>query len=203
MLTEIIIGIVLGLSAGFSPGPLTTLVITQTLRHRTREGVKVAFSPLITDLPIVALSFLLIRQIGRSSLLGLISMAGGAFVLYLAWDCFKSRLPDIGAGKSSPSSISRGALVNFLNPNPYLFWMTVGAPTLSRALDAGPAAAAGFLAGFYLMLIGSKALIATLTGRTKRLMSESTYSLVMKLLGAMLVIFSLALLRDGLRHFLY
>jgi threonine/homoserine/homoserine lactone efflux protein len=46
-------GITLGLSAGFSPGPLSTLVISHSLRYGTREGVKVAMAPFITDVPIV------------------------------------------------------------------------------------------------------------------------------------------------------
>ena len=49
-------GLVYGLSAGFSPGPLMALVISQTLKHGIREGAKVAVAPLITDLPIILLA---------------------------------------------------------------------------------------------------------------------------------------------------
>jgi threonine/homoserine/homoserine lactone efflux protein len=35
-------GIVLGLSAGFSPGPLTAFVISQALRYGVKEGLKVS-----------------------------------------------------------------------------------------------------------------------------------------------------------------
>ena len=37
--------VVYGLSAGFSPGPLLALVISQTLRYGIREGVKAAWRP--------------------------------------------------------------------------------------------------------------------------------------------------------------
>ncbi|MDY6953588.1 MAG: LysE family translocator, partial [Thermodesulfobacteriota bacterium] len=50
------IGIVLGLSAGFAPGPLLALVISQTLRHNAVEGLKVALAPLVTDLPIILIT---------------------------------------------------------------------------------------------------------------------------------------------------
>ncbi|MEI6633029.1 MAG: hypothetical protein WCP22_04325 [Chlamydiota bacterium] len=50
------VGVVLGLSAGLSPGPLLALVVSQTLAHGVREGVKVAFVPLVTDLPVILIA---------------------------------------------------------------------------------------------------------------------------------------------------
>ena len=52
MFSALTAGILLGLSAGFAPGPLLTLVIAQTLKHNVREGIKVALAPLISDFPI-------------------------------------------------------------------------------------------------------------------------------------------------------
>ena len=45
-------GTLLGLAAGFSPGPLTVLVIGETLRHGLRSGLQVAIAPILTDIPI-------------------------------------------------------------------------------------------------------------------------------------------------------
>jgi len=47
------IGIMLGTSAGFAPGPLLTLVISESLQHGVKSGAKVALAPIITDLPII------------------------------------------------------------------------------------------------------------------------------------------------------
>jgi threonine/homoserine/homoserine lactone efflux protein len=60
-------GIVLGLAAGFSPGPLTVLVISETLRHGLRAGVKVSLAPVLTDLPIIALAVLLLARLVEGS----------------------------------------------------------------------------------------------------------------------------------------
>jgi len=46
-------GIILGLVAGLSPGPMLALVIAETLKFGKEEGFKVAVSPLITDLVLV------------------------------------------------------------------------------------------------------------------------------------------------------
>ncbi|TNF50926.1 MAG: LysE family translocator, partial [Gammaproteobacteria bacterium] len=69
------LGVVLGLSAGLSPGPLQTLVMAETLRFGVRAGIKVALSPVITDLPIIFLTLYIFRNvIGLADMLGLISM---------------------------------------------------------------------------------------------------------------------------------
>jgi hypothetical protein len=53
-------GAVLGLAGGLTPGPLTTLGMGQTLQHGTREGVKVALVPALTDGPLVVASACLV-----------------------------------------------------------------------------------------------------------------------------------------------
>ena len=56
-------GTVLGLAAGFSPGPLTFLIISETLRHGLRAGMKVSLAPVVTDLPIIVLAVLLLDRL--------------------------------------------------------------------------------------------------------------------------------------------
>ena len=83
-------GVLLGLSAGLAPGPLLALVLAQSLRHGAREGCKVAVTPLLTDAPIILLALIIAAKLAAlRPLLGVVSIAGGAFVLYLAWDCFR------------------------------------------------------------------------------------------------------------------
>jgi threonine/homoserine/homoserine lactone efflux protein len=53
----------------------------------------------------------------------------------------------------------RAAIVNWLNPNPYLFWTLVGGPTLIAALNQSVAYGAAFLVGMYGVFIGSMLII--------------------------------------------
>src|SRR3990172_7981547 len=92
MLSFLSAGIVLGLSAGFSPGPLLALVISQTLQHGIKEGVKVAVAPLLTDFPIMLLSLLVMtRLVNFRPVLGGISLIGGLFVLKLAYESIRTK----------------------------------------------------------------------------------------------------------------
>jgi threonine/homoserine/homoserine lactone efflux protein len=192
-------GVVMGLSAGFSPGPLLALVLSQTIRHGVREGVKIAAAPLLTDLPIILVSTLLLRKLsGFRSILGVVSIFGGLFLLHMARDTFRARMQEPASVAVDPQSFRKGAIVNALSPYPYLFWLTVGAPMILNGWETSPPAAVAFIAGFYGCLVGSKALLAVLAGQSKHLMSGRAYHYLMRTLGILLLLFAILLLRDGL-----
>lgn len=158
------LGLTLGLGAGLAPGPLLALVVGSTLERGFAAGARVALGPLVTDLPIVVLSVLVLRGLPDEVLAGL-SLGGALVVAWLAVDALRpARDESAAAGAASaPGSwrdVRRGALVNALSPHPWLFWITVGGPLVVEAGDDGAAVAAGFVAGFYLLLVGTKVVLA-------------------------------------------
>jgi len=193
-------GITLGLSAGFSPGPLSTLVISHSLRYGTREGVKVAMAPFITDVPIVLLSVFVMAQLRDSkTAFGLISMIGAAVLFYLAYESFKvDKIETEMVGAADSRSVLKGTLVNFLSPNPYLFWLTIGGPKVVEAWMDSALAVVEFLVGFYVCLVGSKVILAIVAARSKRLLAGKVYRYVMRTLGVALIILAFVLLKEGL-----
>lgn len=201
MLEYLATGVVLGLAAGFAPGPLLALILAQSIRFGTREGLKVAAAPLITDLPIVILTTALVAAAAGTtgSLLGAISLAGAAFVAYLGIESIRATGVQAGRPDEAPRSWARGALVNALSPHPYIFWITVGAPILIRAWADGPPAAAAFLVGFYACLVGAKMLLAVIAGRSGGRLRGRGYRAVMVVLGALLLFFAVRLAAEGLR----
>ena len=201
MLEYLATGVVLGLAAGFAPGPLLALILAQSIRFGTREGLKVAAAPLLTDLPIVILATALVGAAAATAggLLGAISLAGAAFVGYLGIESIRTTGVQAGRPDEAPRSWTRGALVNALSPHPYIFWITVGAPMLIRAWADGPLAAAAFLVGFYACLVGAKMLLAVIAGRSGGRLRGGAYRAVMVVLGALLLLFAVRLAGEGLR----
>jgi len=198
MISAITTGVVLGLSAGLVPGPVLTLVITQTLKHNLREGLKIAVTPLITDLPIILLSiFVLTRLTHFNRVLGLISFAGGLYVLYLSYECFRTSPVSIEGDVSKPRSLRKGTLVNILNPQPYLFWATVGAPFILKASNDHALAPFLFVACFYTLLVGSKMSLAVVVGKSRTFLTSSGYIIIMRVLAGVLILFALFLFRDA------
>ena len=194
----LIMGLVLGGSAGLAPGPLLTLVISETLARGTAAGVRVALAPLVSDLPVVVICLAVLAKLSDSDpVLGIISLAGGAVILKMGMSNFSisGTEPELGADEARP--LARGVVVNLLSPHPYMFWLTVGGPATARAWEISAGAATGFVAGFYLLLIGSKVALALATARTRSFMTGRVYGIIMKLLGGVLCVLSLMLVREG------
>ena len=193
-------GTLLGLAAGFAPGPLLVLVISETLRHSIKDGIKVSAAPLLTDVPILLISlFILAKLSAMKVLLGVISMCGGLFILYLGYEGLRLKGVHIETTEPGSSSLRKGILTNALNPHPYVFYMTVGGPIFLRALDQGMVSAAAFFCSFLLFLVGSKAALALLTERSRSFLRGPVYLWIMRGLGLCLILFSLTLLREGLK----
>jgi len=194
-------GAVFGLSGGFSPGPTTTVIVSQTLRFGVVDGLKVAIAPLLTDAPIIVVAVLLVDQLSRfQPVLGGITLVGAAFLTYLAIDSFRVKRIEVQDRDVEPRSISKGFMANLLNPHPYLFWFVIGAPKLLAASQIGMAPAVLFLVGLYACLIGAKMLVAILVGRSRSFLRSRGYLYVNRVLGVVLALFAVFFLRDGLRY---
>ncbi|MGZ7109160.1 MAG: LysE family translocator [Methanobacterium sp.] len=198
MIELLIAGITLGLDAGFSPGPLLFLVISQTLKHGYREGVKVAFAPIFSDIPIIIICLLFLSLIsGYTSILGIISIIGGLYLLYLAYESFKTKGLTGNIELEKPKSLQKGVTLNLLNPAPYLFWITIGGPIIIPAYYQSALSPLIFIIGFYALLIGSKIALAYATGKSRDFIKGKTYIYIMRILGAVLVIFAIYFLMQG------
>lgn len=194
-------GAVFGLAAGFAPGPLLALVLARSMRYGAREGVKVAVAPLVSDPPIVLLAvFVFARVATTDPILGVVALAGGVLLVYLAVEIIRAP-PEPGRDPPGQAgSLLRGVATNLLNPHPYLFWLTVGAPTVVSARAAGGAAPAGFLAAMYGCLIAAKVLVAVAGGQGRVRLAGRSYLLTLRVLAAALAAIGLLSVWDGLRY---
>ncbi|RPJ16112.1 MAG: LysE family translocator [Desulfobacteraceae bacterium] len=199
MIHFLTIGTVLGLSAGFAPGPLLTLVISETLQHDIKSGVKVALAPIITDLPIIILTLLILSKLSNfHNILGIISLAGGLFILFMGYKNLRTKRVEINFNEIKSKSFAKGVLANALSPHPYLFWFSVGAPTMTKAMSQDIGAPTAFIISFYFFLVGSKIMLAILIGKSKFLLSGRAYIFTMRFLGLVLCVLAIVLFHDGL-----
>ena len=199
-LTYIISGIIFGLGAGLTPGPLMTLVFTETLKHGTREGVKVSMAPLITDMPIIFISILLLSKLaGLDVWIGIISLIGAAYIVYLGYESITFKGVEVDTEKMIPRSIRKGILANIFNPNPWVFWISVGAPMILKAADISFTAPLLFIFFMYFCLVGSKVVTAIIIGKSRQFLKTKSYIYLLRGLGIVLLIFAYIYLFDGLK----
>jgi threonine/homoserine/homoserine lactone efflux protein len=199
-LTLIAMGAFFGLTAGISPGPLLTLVITETLKHNSREGIKIALAPLVTDLPVILFTYFVFSKLSQSDiLLSIISLSGGIFFTYLGYETIKTKRPELTDRGKHPESLKRGITANLLNPHPYLFWLTVGIPAAFKAYEINLITVILYFLLFYTMLVGSKTFIAILAERSKNFLTNKSYKITMQIFAAGLFIFAAIFFSDGLK----
>ena len=160
-------GISYGFAAAVQPGPLSTYLVSETLKSGWRRTLPAVFAPLLSDGPIAALMLLLLSRT-PNRLLQLMSLPGGIFVLYLAfgaWENWRSCSPGPETDAQGSRTVIKAALVNLLNPNPYLGWSLVLGPLMLKGWREAPVHGIAFVLAFYLtMLAGLGVLVMLFNG---------------------------------------
>ena len=202
MIAFLVKGMVFGVAAGSSPGPLTTLVFSETLKHSMWAGIKVALAPLITDGPIILLCFYLLTRFSNLPIvLGIISLAGALYLFYLGIECIRLREFTVDVESAKAQSLLKGVLTNALNPHPYVFWISVGSTTMLKALNVHVLALVLFLFGFYFCLVGAKIVMAVLISMSRTILSNRVFVVINNILGFVLIVFAGILLYEGFQYF--
>ncbi len=164
-------GLGFGLAAASQPGPFQTYLISQSLTRGWKRTLIAALAPLVSDGPIILLCVLVLSQV-PNWLERFLYIAGGLFILYLAYCAFKAwRDFDVNAAQpeSKIGGLPKAALMNALSPGPYIFWTLVTGPILVRGWRATPMYGMSFLTGFYIAMIGTLAAIIIVFGTASSL----------------------------------
>ncbi len=156
MLSYLILGFTFGFAAAAQPGPLQTYIISQTFTNGWRRTLPASFSPLISDVPIIILVLFLLSQV-PAWLIQFLHIAGALFLFYLVYDTFKTwknyDTQKRAESRTNQQTLFKAALVNFLNPNPYLGWSLVMGPLFLRGYKEAPINGVALIISFYATLI--------------------------------------------------
>ena len=168
----IVQGIGYGFSAAVVPGPYQTFIISQTLTRGWKKVITAALAPLITDGPIIALCLFILNQVPLW-FQRFLYIAGGLFILYLAFGAYKVWMEfDVNISQlesDTQQSLPKAVLMNFLSPGPYIYWSLVTGPILLKGWRETPPNGIGFMAGFYVTMITSLVGIILLFGLAREL----------------------------------
>ena len=169
----IVFGVTYAFACAVQPGPLFAFLVSQTLRLGWRHTLPAAFSPVLSDIPIVIVVLLALSRLpdwfGR-----VLQIAGGLLLIYLAWQAFRRwrrfETPgEAGRKESVPRGVLQAALVNILNPGPYLGWGLIMGPLVLKGWKEAPSHAIALVVAFYTTMVVSLAGIIVLFGLTKNL----------------------------------
>lgn len=170
MFTYLLLGLSLGLSAAATPGPYQAFVIGQALKNGWRRTLPAAFAPLLSDGPVILLMVLLLTSL-PPAILRAVQIAGGIYVLYLAWSALKTfrNFESLAPANEAGKTVLQAAGMTLLSPGLYIYWSMLAGPILVRGWRETPAHGMGFLAGFYAAMITATILLIVLFGAAGQL----------------------------------
>ncbi len=173
-------GLALGFAAAVQPGPFIVYLVTETLTHGFRKTWVLAFAPLISDGPIIALALVVLSQMPAWLMNGL-NLMSGIFILYLALGAYRQWRDFTALDVQEPAarqSVFRAALMNALNPMPYIYWSLVTGPILIAGWRQSPMLGLTFIISFYSMLIGALVVILALFSAARNLGNQVSRALL-------------------------
>jgi threonine/homoserine/homoserine lactone efflux protein len=179
MLESVLIGVGFAFAAAIQPGPLQAFLLSRVAATGWRRTLPACFAPLLSDAPIALLVLLVLGRLPETAQY-LLRACGGVLLLYLAWVAYRRwRRPGAPeAHRSAPRTLFDAALVNVLNPGPYLGWALVLGPAVLTAWRARPSNAVVLIVAFYGTMVAMLALFVLLVGTVRFLGSRAQRALV-------------------------
>ncbi|MFC2009037.1 LysE family translocator [Chloroflexota bacterium] len=156
MISYVALGFTLGFAAAMQPGPFQTFLISRTLQDGWRHSLPAAFAPPLSDAPAITLALLLLTNM-PARMENVLYLAGGLFVLFLAWGAYKAfrhySLNPAALLQSGRQNFLKALGLNLLNPNPYMFWALVTGPLLLKGWREAPVNGIAMVSSFYTAMI--------------------------------------------------
>jgi leucine efflux protein len=193
----------LGATLGLLPGPVQFVLLTEATRGGVRRGFRaMAGANGMFGVLLLCLAAGLALLAPGPSLLRVLKVAGGAFLLFLAGDAIVATIRGSGsedAERPARTPFLRGVFAVLLNPGAWIFLATTASALFAAAVDSGGrplalVAAAAMLAGVALV-DGSMVLL----GGGVRRFEQRVARWLTPILAAGLAVFGAILVVEGIR----
>jgi threonine/homoserine/homoserine lactone efflux protein len=176
------IGAGFAIAAALQPGPLQAFLFSRVAQQGWKKTLPAALAPVMSDGPIALVTLVILNQLPEV-MTRLLQLGGGFLLLYLAWSSLKqwraAPKPIIAEDGSIPQTMFQAALVNLLNPNPYLGWSLVLGPAAIAAWAITPIRAVALVGSFYFTIVLGTMGVVMLFGLTGFLSDERRHSLIL------------------------
>jgi threonine/homoserine/homoserine lactone efflux protein len=185
-------GFVVGLSGAMMPGPLLVYTISRVLEKKKGSAFWIVCGHMCIESVMIVLILLGLKQlIGSKAVYNTVSLLGAAGLIFIGITVIirakKMKLPLGGNLNLTSGLVAGGIFCTACNPTFPLWWVSIGASLLSRALLAGALGVMALVFGHWLADLGWFSMVASAVGRGKLWLNERRYQLWLKTLGFILV----------------
>ena len=196
----VILVIVVSASGVMAPGPLFAANVAHGLKEGTRSGIKMAIGHAIVELPLVILLGIGVFSLESFPEFRTTITIFGAITLFVfaaiqIKTLFKKIKPNEFSLKQGP--LITGILLSALNPFFIIWWLTIGFKLISDAMMIW--SFVGILIVFVLHIwmdfvwLGA---VSYLASKSKKILSNKNYKIIMGLLSMMLIYFGITFIVD-------
>ncbi len=170
MLPILLSVVVISLSGVMMPGPMFAVTLAKSFKSPF-AGARIALGHAVVEVPVILLIYFGFAQIFEDNLVQIIlSLAGGAMIVWLGAAMFRARARVVREGKDlSYSAFTAGIITSGLNPFFLLWWATVGSLLVVRFLEFGLGGLAIFTISHWLVDLVWLSFVSVLVYRTHRL----------------------------------
>jgi threonine/homoserine/homoserine lactone efflux protein len=186
---------VIALSGAMAPGPYLTLTISRTVRVGPRSALLMLVGhALLEGALIIGFAFGLQTVLRHPVVIRGLSLAGGAFLLWMGFDLLRGAWSgsiakdlEVAEGASRMGPVTEGALVSLSNPYWLLWWVTIGAALVAQGLAMGPVGVLAFYAGHQLGDVVWYAFVIIAIAKGRHLLPPRVYRGIMGSLALFLL----------------
>ena len=188
---------IIGFSGAMMPGPVTTLIVTETARRGFIAGPLITLGHVALEfVMVIALFFGLGDLLKQNAVAGSIGLIGGLFLLWMGFDIVRSAWQGrvalnttVRQSGQDPrgNTVVAGILTSASNPYWWLWWATVGALYLTTFRAFGIAGVVAFYLGHTLADWVWNNVVAFLVATGRRTMSDRVYRGILIVCGAFLI----------------
>jgi len=169
MLPILLSVVVISLSGVMMPGPMFAVTLAKSFKSPF-AGAQISLGHAVIEVPVILLIYFGFAQIFEDKLVQIIlSLAGGAMIVWLGVAMFRARASVVREGKDlSYSAFTAGIITSGLNPFFLLWWATVGSLLVVRFLEFGLGGLAIFMVSHWLVDLLWLSLVSVLVYKTHR-----------------------------------
>jgi threonine/homoserine/homoserine lactone efflux protein len=138
--------VIISLSGVMMPGPMFAVTIAKSYKSQF-AGTQIALGHAVVEIPLILLIYFGFARFFEEELVQLIlSVFGGAMIIWLGINMFRARAEVIEKGKDlAYNAVVAGVITSLFNPFFILWWATIGSMLIMNSLNFG-------LTGFVLFI---------------------------------------------------
>ena len=185
---------IIGFSGAMMPGPLVTMVISESARRGFRAAPLLVAGHSLAELAmVIALAAGLSALLSQNVVAGAVGLLGGGALVWMGAGILQAvrkgqvAMEATGNGRAAQGYVWSGIVASVSNPYWLLWWATVGTTYIFRSMGSGAAGPISFYTGHILSDLVWCCFVAFLIVSGRKMLSQRAYQGILAVCGLFMV----------------